>query len=233
MKQTVYFLCGLISITFFSVACAPKTNLYMTADSPNFKTVTQNFVGDWVISEYKKENKDLLVSPFDKASVSFDFDTQKAKYMFWVSEATLAEKLMDWQQTYPGLKVDEYKIAISTQWLVKESGAVIDTDPMNSEENHEIIIKGSGENFSGFYDIERSKFAAGKNTGKGQGLMGMAMGAIAKKATGTSDLFLSIADNYTFEFSDAGKSLLLCRKGAVYKENLQDCKERITLKKKM
>lgn len=230
MKRNINILLGLISITLLTIGCAPKTNPYMVKTTPDFQKVTNHFVGDWAFTKYDKAGKDLLADPFEKGSVSFDFDTRKTKYSFWVSESKLAEKLVEWQQQFPGLKVSEYKVVVTTGWKVKESGKVLDT---GSAENHQIVIKGSGNNFASFYDWERSRFEAGKNIGKSKGgLMGMAMSAVAKQATGTSDLFVSVADNYTFEFSNGNQDLSLCRKGAIYKENLTDCKERASLKKK-
>jgi hypothetical protein len=121
---------------------------------------------------------------------------------------------------------------ITSDWKVKSDGNVLDTEVKVDAEKHNIAIKGSGKNFEGFYNWERSRFEAGKNVGKQKGgLLGMAMNAIAKKATKTSALFVDITDNFTFIFTNDDRRLFLCRKGAIYKQNTTECNERLKLRK--
>ena len=232
MKKNVIVVTGLIVLCFFITNCGgKKANPYMAAGTSEYAGVTGMFAGNWAVTAYNKDGKDLLEWPFSKATVQFDLAANRVRFDFWASEAYLSEKMLDWKATYPNIVVDEYKVTVISTWDISENGKILDTQPKRGDESHQIVIKGSGENFESFYNWERSKFEIGKNTGQGGGLLGMAMGAVAKKATGTSDLFVSIVDNYSFEFSNEGRNLFMCRKGAVYKENTTDCKERISLTK--
>ena len=170
----------------------------MIKNTPEYQNVTGQFNGKWAVTEYVNDNQNLLNTRYEKADAEFDFDRLSVKFMLWVSETYIDQMLLDWKQKYPDIKVDDYKINVTANWKLSDSGEIL----YFSDQQANIVIRGSGENFDGFYQWERTKFEAGKNIGKGSGLMGLAMGAIAKKATGTSDLFPPILGQYNFNFSN-------------------------------
>ena len=182
---------------FFVFLFGCGSNKYMIRDTKEYGNVTRYFIGNWAVAEYKVSSNNLLDTTFDKIAIEFDFATRTAKFTFWVSEGKLAEKLIDWKKKFPNLEITEYKIVVTTQWRISESGNILYFD----EQKPNLVIKGSGENFEGFYTWERTRFEAGKNIGKDKGLAGMLMNKAAKVATGTNDLFPHIPSQSNFRFS--------------------------------
>ncbi|MCK4417903.1 MAG: hypothetical protein KAV99_07020 [Candidatus Latescibacteria bacterium] len=185
-----------ISVILMIIACA-STNKYMIKASSEFGDVTKHFIGEWAVTSYEAGGNNLLDNPYEKAKVTFDFDTRKVKYEIWVSETYLSEKMLDWKKKYPDLKVDEYRINLTADWNIGKGGEILYID--NKIVN--LVLKGSGENFEGFYGWERTKLEATKSVGKGGGLAGLAASFAAKKVTGTSELFPPISSQYNFRFA--------------------------------
>ncbi|MCG5549383.1 hypothetical protein [Halorhodospira halochloris] len=207
----------------------------MIEDTPEFQSVTEKLTGTWVAESYQTEDEDLFSSTFDRASVTYDFSTRNVEWTFQIRDELLEEKLTDWRKEFQGIDVTDYKIVITSNWRVNSDGQSILVD---GDEDHELLISGSGNNFEGFYGWEMTRFEAAKAAGDiaaggGGGLASLAAGAAAsaaaKQATGTSDLFLSMTNNYTFELSNDDNNLLLCRKGSAYRLNTTDCRERMQL----
>lgn len=197
MRQKWMKMSVIIGVMVMLMGCAASQNNFMIKNTVEFNSVTGPLSGHWALVEYLKGDANLLGSRYEKGDVVFDFDRLTATLSLWVREGYIAEKLLDWENQYPGIKVDEYKINLTARWRINDSGEIL----YFSDQNANIVIKGSGENFEGFYQWERTKFEAGKNIGKDSGLMGLAMGAIAKKVTGTSDLFPPLLGQYNFSFS--------------------------------
>ncbi|MBB5022014.1 hypothetical protein [Desulfurispira natronophila] len=227
-----FLVLALAGMVVTLAGCGGK-NLYMEQGTLEFESTTQQMEGDWTITSYLAGEEDKFKSTFGKASLSMDFLTRKAEWTFAARDAVVADKLITWRQKYPGIDVTEYKIVITGTWKVNDDGVSM---VFNDDEEHELVIRGSGENFEGFYGWEVMKFETGKSAGdavgaRQGGLMGLAAGALAKQVTETSDFFVSMKGNYTFEFSDGNRTWLLCRKGAAYRVNTTDCNERLILKK--
>lgn len=193
----------IIGTLMMVMGCAASQNSYMVKNTAEYNDVTGPLSGHWAVVEYLDGGRNLLGTRYEKADALFDFDRLTATFSLWVSETYIAQKLLDWKQKWPDIRVDEYKINLTAHWAISDSGEIL----YFSDQAANIIIKGSGENFEGFYQWERTKFEAGKNIGKDGGLVGLAMGALAKKVTGTSDLFPPLLDQYNFSFSRDKRSV--------------------------
>ncbi|OQY09579.1 MAG: hypothetical protein B6I28_02780 [Fusobacteriia bacterium 4572_132] len=205
MKLSIKFFLLTFVLILLSLSGCKSTNKYMVRDSKEYDKVTRNFVGEWATTKYSVKSSDLLDTTYEKITANFDFNSKIAKFTYLVSEGKLAEKLLDWKAKYPDLVIDEYKIVTTSPWSINEKGEIL----YFSEPKTNIIIKGSGTNFQGFYDWEKTKFEAGKNIGKGGGLMGLVANKIAKTATGTSDLFPKLDSQFNFNFSKDRRNITI------------------------
>jgi hypothetical protein len=217
----------ILSISLALIGCG-SANKYMIRDTDEYNTITKKVSGQWGFTKWLKQGNNQLDNPFEKAIVNFDFDAAKATWTFFCSQSYVSGKLADWKQKFATIKVDEYKVIITSKWEVSDEGEVIKI----SGETGNIAINGSGDNFNDFMALERSKFEASKSAGSGGGLMGMAVGAMTQAATGTSDLFFKLEAFYSFNFSDGDRGLTLNRQAwGVYKQGSQNFDEQMWLKK--
>ncbi len=180
-----------------------STNPYMIKDTGEYAKVTSKIVGKWGVTEYRVDGKDLLKSKYERMTADFDFLTRTAKLTIWVTKGKIADKLLDWEEKFPGIKVDEYKITYISNWRVSSDGKYLGFDNSNAD----LVIKGNGENFDGFYQWEKSKFNMAKSADDGS-LLGSALGSLAQAATGTSDLFPEIEDSYEIKINSDSNILL-------------------------
>jgi hypothetical protein len=177
----------------------------MVKDTKEYSEVTAKLIGDWGVTEYNVDGEKLLRSKYEKMTANFDFATKTVKLSIWVAEGTLADKLLDWKKEFPGIKVNEYKITYTATWEVSFDGETLSFINPNTD----LVIKGEGENFDGFYQWEKSKFNMAKSSDDGS-LLGSALGSLAQAATGTSDLFPEIEDSYQiYSISDDGNGMKL------------------------
>lgn len=202
-KKLSFF--SLMIILIFSIISCSSTNNYMVKDSNEYNKVTRNFVGNWAVSDYQMDSENFLDTTYEKIEAEFEFTSRNAKFSYWVSETKLSEKLIDWKEKYPDIDISEYKIIITSSWKLDDDGEILYLD----NQNPNIVIKGSGENFEGFYEWERAKFEAGKNVGKDGGLAGFVLNKVAKEATGTGDLFPKLPSQNNFNFSNENRYLHL------------------------
>ena len=180
-----------------------STNMYMVKDSGEYSDVTSKLIGKWGVKEYRNDGENLLKSKYEKMTADFDFLTRTAKLSIWVAEGTITDKLLDWKKEFPGIKVDEYKITYTAVWEVSSDGeSLIFTNP-----KPDLVIKGDGKNFDGFYQWEKGKFNMAKSSDDGS-LLGSALGSITQAATGTGDLFPDIEDSYEIKINDTSNILL-------------------------
>ncbi len=202
MKKS--FLLCFITLPLLFVSCA-SVNKYMTLDTTEYQDVTKHILGKWNMTSFVKDDKEIIGNTFDGGTLDFDFTSKKATFTLHVSKEILAEKLVDWEQAYPGITVDSYDITITSVWHVDKNGETIFFD--NSENN--IIITGSGENFEGFYGFERSKFEASKSARSSNsdlGAAGLFLGAAVTAATGTNDFFIEPAFGFGYWIIDLSPS---------------------------
>ncbi len=185
----------------------------MVQETNEYNSVTHKLIGNWGISTLKFDGSNVLKTIYEKGTANFDFTTRTAKFTLRVAEGKLTDKLLDWEKKFPDIKIDEYKIVYLANWLVSEDGKTL---LLNSPEV-DLVIKGSGENFEGFYAWEKTKFNVAKSMDDGS-LLGSALGSLAKSATGTSDLFPDFEDSYKiYNISKDGKSVKLTNgKSAIY-----------------
>lgn len=186
-----------------------SSNRYMVEQTPEFERVTIHFTGKWSLNAYEDGKSSLLKHPYRKADMTFDVASRKATMDIWVSEVVLQDKLNDWKEKWPDLSVEDYKIILTADWRLSKKGDILYLE----NQNVNLDIKGSGENFESFYNWERSKFKSSKSAGSGGGLAGMALGGLAKMATGSGDLFPKIREQYNFEFNKQNQSLRLFSMG--------------------
>ncbi len=180
-----------------------STNMYMVKDSGEYSDITSKLIGKWGVKEYRNDGENLLRSKYEKMTANFDFLTRTAKLSIWVAEGTITDKLLDWKKEFPGIKVDEYKITYTATWEVSPDGeSLIFTNPKT-----DLVIKGDGKNFDGFYQWEKGKFNLAKSSDDGS-IFGAALGSITQAATGTSDLFPDIEDSYKIKINDSSNILL-------------------------
>lgn len=192
----------LIAVLFTSCS---SSNKFMSKETPEFEKVTINFIGKWAVNSFETGKLNLLERPYEKAAMTFDFGSRKATMNLWVSDAILGEKMADWKQKWHDLKVDSYKIILSADWRLSKKGEILYLE--NQVVN--LDIRGSGENFESFYNWEKSKFESSKATSNQGGLAGLAMGKLVKTATGSSDLFPKLSEQYNFRFDSNNKSVRL------------------------
>ncbi len=180
-----------VAIIGIFISSCSSSNPYMTKSTDEYQTVTNKLLGEWGVTGYKVDGKEMLHNKYSKMKADFDFLGRTVQFDIWVADGTISDKLLDWKEKFPGIKVDEYKISYTAGWYVTEDGKnLVLTNP-----NTDLVIKGDGENFTGFYNWEKSKFNAAKSMDDGS-LLGSALGSLAKSATGTSDLFPEISDSY-------------------------------------
>lgn len=205
--KTIRIKLVLLSLTLvlLTLAGCKSVNQYMVKDSNEYKKTTQNFVGDWAVTDYSIKSSNLLDSTYEKITVNFDFDSSVAKLTYYISEGKLSEKMLDWKTKYPDLKVDEYKVVITTPWKVSSKGTIL----YFNDQKQNLVINGSGKNFQGFYEWEKAKFEASKNVGKDSGLGGFLMNKAIKSATGSKDLFPKLNDQFNFNFQEKNRYLTI------------------------
>ena len=185
MKIIVVALLGI-----FASSCS-SSNPYMIKNTNEYETVTSKLIGDWGVTNFKVDGKEMIKNKYSKMKVNFDFLSRTATFDIWVSSETISDKLLDWKKKFPGIKVDEYKIVYVSGWEVSSTGKYIGL----ADGKADLVIKGSGENFEGFYGWEKTKFNMARSVDDGS-LLGSALGSLAKSATGTSDLFPDISSSY-------------------------------------
>jgi major membrane immunogen (membrane-anchored lipoprotein) len=178
-------------VTLFLLSNCSSTNKYMVSGTNEYQEVTSKLIGTGAVTQYRVDGTNLLKSKYEKMTASFDFSTRTAKFTIWVAEGKISDKLLDWKEKFPGIKVDEYKITYTAEWSVSEDGKNLKL--MNPETD--LVIKGSGENFEGFYAWEKSKFNMAKASDDGS-LLGSALGSLTKAATNTGDLFPEFSEEY-------------------------------------
>ena len=180
-----------VAIIGILITSCSSSNPYMTKSTNEYQTVTHKLLGDWGVTEYKVDGKEMLHNKYSKMKASFDFLNRTVRFDVWVAEGTISDKLLDWKEKFPGIKVDEYKITYTAVWFVTDDGKNLKLTHPNTD----LVIKGDGENFAGFYNWEKSKFNAAKSMDDGS-LLGSALGSLAQSATGTNDLFPEFSDSY-------------------------------------
>ncbi len=183
--------------TIFLLSNCSSTNQYMINGTDEYQEVTSKLLGAAAVTDYEVDGTNLLRKKYEKMIVNFDFPTRTAKFSIWVSDGTISDKLIDWKEKFPGIKVDEYKITYSAEWKVSEDGKELKL--INPETD--LVIKGSGENFDGFYAWEKSKFNMAKASDDGS-LLGSALGSLTKAVTNTSDLFPEFSEEYNIKIND-------------------------------
>lgn len=189
--------------TLIILAGCSSKNLYMSDGTNEFNSVTNKFVGNWNIDSYSRSGEETINSIFTKGTLSLDYASREAVFSFWVSDSYVNSKLADWKEKWPDLEISEYKVISSGAWSISKSGEILYFHDMANS----VDIKGSGENFEGFYGYEQMKFTASENAGANSGLAGMMARAATKKATGTDVLFPKILEQYNFDLSENGKSI--------------------------
>ena len=175
-----------------------RQNLYMTDGTEEFNTVTQKFVGNWAIDNYSRSGDEVIGDIFTKGTLYLNFSPREAVFTFWVSDSYVDNNLADWKEKWPDIEVDEYMVISSGTWSISNSGEILYFNDMANS----IDIKGSGENFEGFYGAEQMKFVASESVGSDAGLAGMMARAATKSATGTDVLFPRVLEQYNFDISE-------------------------------
>lgn len=201
MKALIKLIVLLFMVVILS-SCS-STNMYMVKDTGEYTEVTSKLLGDWGAKEYRVAGEEILKSKYEKMKANFDFLTCTAKLTIWVTENRIADKLLDWKKEFPGIKIDEYKITYTANWKISDDGKYLTLENPVTD----LIIKGSGENFDGFYQWEKGKFNMAKSSDDGS-LFGSALGSITKAATGTSDLFPEIESSYEIKINGDSDILL-------------------------
>ncbi len=189
---SILIACSVISIT----GC--RQNLYMTDGTEQFNTVTQKFIGTWDIDSYSRSGDEVIGDIFTKGALSLSFSPREAVFTFWVSDAFVDNNLADWKEKWPDIQVDEYMVISSGTWSISNSGEILYFNDMGNS----IDIKGSGENFEGFYGAEQMKFVASESVGSDAGLAWMLARSVTKSATGTDVLFPKVLEQYNFDISE-------------------------------
>jgi len=182
-----------------------STNMYMVKDSGEYGDVTSKIVGDWAGTEFVADGSSQLSGKYEKMTADFDFMAKSSKITLWIAEGTVAEKLLDWKKEFPGIKIDEYKVTYTSNWLVSDDGENLEFYGGALD----IVINGDGENFEGFVVWEKTKLNATKSAYGDGGLFDSAIGSITKSATGTGDLFPEFTDKYEINLMDDDKMLVL------------------------
>ena len=184
-----------LSLFVLLTGCS-STNPYMTAGTEEYQSVTQQIIGEWRISYFEDNKKNVIGTKFADSKLDLDPETRVATFTFHLSRSTINSKLADWRAAFPGITVDSYAIIATAGWRVDSKGETVFFDPLDSE----IDIKGSGNNFESFFGSETMKFEASKAAGDrdryGGGIGGLlqqqALGAATAKATGTEDYFIQV-----------------------------------------
>ena len=202
--KTLLKAASLLLIALLLSNCS-STNMYMVKDSGEYNEVTSKMVGDWGATKLKLDDENVLKIKYEKMTANFDFLSRTVKFTLYATEGKITDMLLDWKKEYPGITVDEYKITYTATWEVSSDGKNLSL----IEPKTDLVIKGDGENFDGFYQWEKTKYNMAKSA-DGGGLLGSAMGALAQSATGTSDLFPEFEESYTiYNISDDGASMTL------------------------
>jgi len=184
MLARIRLLVSLFVLVGFFVGCG---NPYMEVGTPEYNKYTSNVInGTWNIKSYKIGDTEMIGGVYDSATVTFDFKTKKAKFLFIVNREDLKENVKQWQEKWPNLQVTKFDIDVTTGWKIKEPDTIAKVawgDLMISFDNIEynLIIEGSGDNFQeGFVAYEKTKFAASTLTG---GMIGNMVNNAAKKGS--------------------------------------------------
>ncbi len=193
--KTLLRISLLVFLSFVLTDCS-STNKFMVQGTEEYSKATSKMLGDWNVSEYIIDGHNMIGKKYDKMTANFDFPTRKVTFDIWVSKKTIEQKLKDWEEKFPGIKVDEYKIVYTAKWDVADDIYIYFND---GETN--IDIKGGGENFEGFYGWERSKFEMAKSSDDGS-LLGSVVGSVTKAATGTEDLFPDFSYSYVYNVTN-------------------------------
>ncbi len=191
LSKAMVFL--FIAVIFSGCSSANK---FMIRDTGEYRKATEKILGDWGVTEYTVDGENLLKTKYKKMTANFDFSTRTVIFTIWVADGTISDKLLDWKKEYPDITVDEYKITYTAKWEVADDIFIYFREPVT-----DLVIKGSGKNFEGFYAWEKSKFNMAKSSDDGS-LFGAAMGSITQAATGTSDLFPEFSDSYKYKIFD-------------------------------
>ncbi len=195
MKTLTKYL-ALLVIAFLLSNCS-STNPFMKEGTQEYQKATAKMIGNWNVTEFKNDGKNLIGSKYEKITADFVFPNRTVTFEILVAKSTLKNKLIDWKKEYPNIKVDEYKIKFTANWDVADDIFVYFNEP-----KYELIINGTGENFDGFVAWEKTKFEAANSVDDGS-LLGGALGSLAKSATGTSDLFPEFGRSYKYKiFTD-------------------------------
>lgn len=200
-SKTMQFLN--VTALLLMTGCFSSKNLYMSDGTNEFNSVTKCFLGNWNINSYSRSGEEVINSIFTKGTLSLDHASREAVFTFWVSDSFVNSKLTDWKVKWPDLEVNEYKVISSGTWKISKSGEILYFEDMVNS----IDIKGTGENFEGFFGSEQMKFTASEHVGSDAGLGGMLARAATKKVTGTEILFPKVFQQYNFEISPNKESI--------------------------
>ena len=191
-----------VTILLIVLSSCATANKYMEVGTNEYTNVTEKVVGAWTITEFIKSNKPVFGDTFESAQLTLEPETWISTITLSLNKDLILSKLKESKKDYPDLNIDEYNIVSISRWNVDNKGETI----FFSEKESMLDIKGSGENFMGFYGFEQTKFEMAKTAKTadygGGGLANLAaqslIGAATAKATATEDYF--IQPDYTFGY---------------------------------
>lgn len=217
MKKIIYTMLAVLFIIGVT-GCGSK-NKYMIRDTKEYNKVTKNFIGTWNANSFNS----LIGDVYENVTMEFDFDTRTMKMSCKLSETILADKMLDWKEQYPSVKVDEYKVLVTGKWAIDSSGKEISFP----ENTFTVVIKGSGENFESFYAWEKTKMEATKAASKkmGGGLLGKMAQKGLQKGTGMKNYFPPFPESAKFDFSKSANTVNINSNEMMNKYNLKLTKQ--------
>lgn len=181
MKKIISLM--LLSLMIIMSSCG-SSNQYMIKDTAEYSKLTKEALGEWNVKTIISDKKNMMEGPFSAAEANVTFSDTKISFVFHVNPSIIDEKSKEWKDKWPDIVVTDYIVTISSDWEISKSGTFWFGDGSSLD----IDLKGTGENFEGFWAWEKTKFAAssaadGKNLGGG--LAGMMAGKLAAAALKT------------------------------------------------
>ncbi len=183
-------------------------NPYMQVDTPEYNSHTKKLVEALNINSIKNGDSEFMNDKFESATLKLNVDSKRAEFTFKVDRARVEESMKDWKAKHPDLEVTRYNVVVTAEWELIESGIMDkllwgDFALKFKDIKHNLVIGGSGENFTdGYSNVEKTKFYASNAIGGG---LGNLLADTSKSSTG--GIHPMINEGYQLKFEDNGISL--------------------------
>jgi hypothetical protein len=194
------FVISFMLLCFIGANAKKKPNPYQTKGTKEYEAVTAKLIGQWNISSFtSKGNEKIGGDLYDKATVEFkEFnesgDGGVAIFCFTINKSIVDKRIASRNKNETTIVVDSYQIISRTDYRINDSGDIIYFE----NQANSVDIKGSGEKFGTFNDLE-GVFVQSQSSMKNTGGLANLAGAKLLKTVSETDFVPNIPGQVNYK----------------------------------